>query len=94
MGLGFYDGLSRFFLDPIRGARDDGGLGFLRGLGSGTLDLIVRSSAGNDHLLDFADSRFMGTSSIYIERNASRNSKSSIQTRISWNTWEKIVKGR
>jgi hypothetical protein len=46
MGLGFYDGLSRLFLNPIRGARDDGGLGFLKGLGSGSLDLIVRSSAG------------------------------------------------
>jgi hypothetical protein len=28
------------------GAKEDGGAGFLKGLGSGTLDLVVRSSAG------------------------------------------------
>jgi hypothetical protein len=32
-------------MDPITGAKD-GGLGFLKGLGTGTLDLLVRPAAG------------------------------------------------
>lgn len=32
-------------MNPITGAKD-GGLGFLKGLGTGTLDLLVRSAAG------------------------------------------------
>jgi hypothetical protein len=30
------------------GAKENGGVGFLKGIGSGTLDLVVRSSAGTD----------------------------------------------
>jgi len=45
-GLGFYDGLTRFFMNPVEGAMKEGGLGFLKGIGSGSLDLIIRSSAG------------------------------------------------
>jgi hypothetical protein len=33
-------------MDPIKGAQRDGGLGFLKGFGSGTLDLVVKTSAG------------------------------------------------
>jgi hypothetical protein len=33
-------------MDPILGAKEDGGTGFVKGIGSGTLDLIVRSAAG------------------------------------------------
>jgi hypothetical protein len=35
-------------MDPVEGARKEGGLGLLKGLGTGTLDLLVRSSAGKN----------------------------------------------
>lgn len=37
-------------MDPIIGAKEDGGVGFVKGIGSGTLDLIVRSAAGTHFL--------------------------------------------
>ena len=33
-------------MDPVEGAKNDGSLGFLKGLGTGSLDLFVRSAAG------------------------------------------------
>jgi hypothetical protein len=34
-------------MDPIAGARNEGGIGLLKGFGTGTMDLFVRSSAGH-----------------------------------------------
>ena len=34
-------------MNPIEGAREEGNLGLLKGFGRGTVDLLVRSSAGS-----------------------------------------------
>jgi hypothetical protein len=38
--------LTNIFFNPVIGAQKEGGIGFLKGLGTGALDLFVRSSAG------------------------------------------------
>ena len=47
LGLGFYDGLTGFVMDPYEGMKKDGYLGLFKGLGTGTLDLFVKTGAGS-----------------------------------------------
>lgn len=43
---GFIDGLSDVVMEPYRGARDEGALGAVKGVGKGTVNLVTKSGAG------------------------------------------------
>lgn len=43
---GFADGLSDLVMEPIRGGRDEGALGAVKGVGKGAMSLAVKSGAG------------------------------------------------
>ncbi|KAK0721774.1 hypothetical protein B0T26DRAFT_700265 [Lasiosphaeria miniovina] len=43
---GFADGLSDLVMEPIRGARDEGALGAVKGIGKGAVSLVAKSGAG------------------------------------------------
>ena len=43
---GFADGLSDLVMEPIRGARDEGALGAVKGVGKGVVSLAAKSGAG------------------------------------------------
>ncbi len=43
---GFADGLTDLVMEPIRGARDEGALGAVKGVGKGAVSLVAKSGAG------------------------------------------------
>jgi hypothetical protein len=50
--LGTYDGISGLFLQPIIGARDEGALGAIKGLGKGLAGTPVKFFAGKYHFIN------------------------------------------
>jgi hypothetical protein len=44
--FGFADGLTDLVMEPIRGGRDDGAVGAVKGVGKGVVSLAVKSGAG------------------------------------------------
>ena len=45
-GLGFYDGVSGLFTQPIQGAKQEGVAGFVKGFGKGVGGLMLKPGAG------------------------------------------------
>lgn len=45
-GLGFYEGLSGLVMDPYRGAKKEGGAGFVKGIGKGIAGVPLRIMGG------------------------------------------------
>jgi len=56
-------------MDPIDGAQKEGTLGFFKGLGSGSLDLLVRSTAGNTFIHHNLRLRIVGLACIHVKRS-------------------------
>jgi hypothetical protein len=46
VGKGFYKGLKGVFVDPIKGAQQEGVAGFFKGVGTGVAGVVVRPMAG------------------------------------------------
>jgi hypothetical protein len=46
LGRGFFDGFTGIVTDPIRGAADDGAVGFAKGFVTGTLGVLFKPGAG------------------------------------------------
>jgi hypothetical protein len=46
LGLGLYDGISGLVTQPIRGAKEDGTAGFLKGIGKGLGGVVLKGGAG------------------------------------------------
>lgn len=46
LGKGFYDGFKGIVTDPIKGAVDDGAVGFAKGFVTGTLGVLFKPGAG------------------------------------------------
>ena len=46
LGKGFFDGFTGIVTDPIRGAADDGAVGFAKGFVTGTLGVLFKPGAG------------------------------------------------
>eukprot|EP01083_Nonionella_stella_P243770 849119_1 len=57
VGLGFFHGITGIVADPIRGARSSGGLGALKGVGTGLLGIITKPVSG---VFDAASQTFEG----------------------------------
>jgi len=53
--MGFVDGMTGIFTQPVRGARKDGVEGFFKGLGKGAIGLVTRPAAG---VIDFTSGSF------------------------------------
>ena len=45
-GLGFYNGITGLVTEPYKGAKDEGTLGFCKGVGKGSLGLVSKSGTG------------------------------------------------
>lgn len=48
-GYGITDGLKDFFVQPVVGAKKEGGIGFVKGLGKGLGNIICKPAAGKKH---------------------------------------------
>ncbi|KAF2713522.1 glycosyltransferase family 1 protein [Pleomassaria siparia CBS 279.74] len=46
LGFGLYEGLSGLVTDPIKGAKKEGGIGFVKGVGRGIFSFVPRMGAG------------------------------------------------
>jgi hypothetical protein len=46
LGLGFYDGISGLVTQPIKGAKEGGGAGFIKGVGKGLGGVVLKGGAG------------------------------------------------
>lgn len=54
MGYGIADGFTGFFTQPIEGAMKEGGKGFMKGLGKGTVGFLTKPASGTfDHVILF-----------------------------------------
>ena len=53
---GFYDGFTGIVTAPVKGAVNDGGAGFAKGLVTGTLGVLFKPGAGERFLLPCAPS--------------------------------------
>ena len=49
MGFGIYDGVTGLVTQPVEGARQEGTLGFAKGLGKGLGGAMIKPIAGNFH---------------------------------------------
>lgn len=47
LGLGFYDGITGMFTQPIRGLKEEGVSGFVKGIGRGMGGVVFKPGAGN-----------------------------------------------
>lgn len=45
-GFGIFDGVKDFFVEPYNGARKEGPLGFLKGVGKGIGSIATKPAAG------------------------------------------------
>ena len=45
-GYGLYDGITGIVTQPLKGAKDDGVLGFTKGLAKGTVGIVTKPGAG------------------------------------------------
>jgi len=45
-GTGFYEGITGVITQPLEGAKNDGTLGFLKGLGKGSMGLVAKPGSG------------------------------------------------
>lgn len=52
-GYGFYDGLTGIVTQPMNGAKQDGALGFAKGLAKGTVGLVTKPGAAMFGLLAY-----------------------------------------
>jgi hypothetical protein len=50
-GYGISDGLKDFFVQPVIGARKEGGKGFIKGFGKGMGNVVCKPTAGKKSLL-------------------------------------------
>ncbi|ORX98731.1 hypothetical protein BCR34DRAFT_668648 [Clohesyomyces aquaticus] len=46
VGYGIYDGIEGFLVQPVKGAREQGAVGFAKGVGKGFGDLVCKPAAG------------------------------------------------
>ncbi|KAK0664247.1 hypothetical protein DIS24_g712 [Lasiodiplodia hormozganensis] len=46
LGYGLYDGITGFFLQPVKGAQKEGPVGFLKGFGKGLGGIVCKPAAG------------------------------------------------
>ncbi|KAF2203330.1 UDP-Glycosyltransferase/glycogen phosphorylase [Delitschia confertaspora ATCC 74209] len=46
LGLGFYEGITGLVMDPVRGAKKEGGVGFVKGVGKGIAGVPLRVMGG------------------------------------------------
>jgi sterol 3beta-glucosyltransferase len=45
-GVGFYEGVTDIVTKPIKGAKEEGTLGFFKGVGKGSLNLVAKPGSG------------------------------------------------
>ncbi|GAB6032120.1 hypothetical protein CHUAL_010483 [Chamberlinius hualienensis] len=53
--MGVYDGVTGVFVKPIEGAKQEGAVGFFKGVGKGVVGLVARPASG---VMDFASGSF------------------------------------
>ncbi|EKG17365.1 hypothetical protein MPH_05432 [Macrophomina phaseolina MS6] len=51
LGYGLYDGITGFFVQPVKGAQKEGAVGFLKGFGKGLGGIVCKPAAGESSVV-------------------------------------------
>jgi hypothetical protein len=45
-GIGFYEGITDIVTQPMKGAKNEGAVGFMKGIGKGSMNMITKPGSG------------------------------------------------
>lgn len=48
--MGFYEGVTDIVTKPMKGAKEEGALGFFKGVGKGSMNLIAKPGSGKSQM--------------------------------------------
>ncbi|KAM0358606.1 hypothetical protein ACHAO7_003691 [Fusarium culmorum] len=71
-GYGFYEGLTNIVTKPMKGAKEEGTLGFMKGLGKGTVDIVTKPGSAMFGLLAYPAQGIYKSAKTYQRSNVER----------------------